>query len=308
MEQKYSKYLPSKKFIIITGSSFIILGFVFLISFLLSNKENFFVQNKNKTLTLEKKTINDFIQADTDLDSIPDWEEALWGTDKNKKMTFDDIPDALYIENKKKELNIEQEQNDKTLTETEQFAREFFTAYTALKASGEVSNETINNFSNALGQKIVNLDMENKYLEKDAKIKEENSVEKKLEYYDTIKDLFEKYREMGLGEELEIVNNSLITYESAKESPELEKLLSISKSYKDFAEAVMKINVPNSLLIYHLKIANNSYNLSISVSNMAKVINDPLVGLSGISQYQKYSDDLVSAVEDLENFLEIDLE
>ena len=40
-----------------------------------------------------------------------------------------ETPDNVYIENKKKELNIEQELNDTTLTETEKFAREFFTAY-----------------------------------------------------------------------------------------------------------------------------------------------------------------------------------
>ena len=44
------------------------------------------------------------IVVDTDGDGIADWEEALWGTDKNKKITFNDTPDATYIENKKKEL------------------------------------------------------------------------------------------------------------------------------------------------------------------------------------------------------------
>ena len=70
----------------------------------------------------------------------------------------------------------------------------------------------------------------------------------------------------------------------------------------------MDTSVPESLVEYHLQIANSSNNLSISVSNMAKVTNDPIVGLSGISQYQKYSEDLVQAVEDLESILEIDLE
>ena len=55
---------------------------------------------------------------------------------------------------------------------------------------------------------------------------------------------------------------------------------------------------------YHLHIANSSNNTGISVSNMAKITSDPVVGLSGLSQYQKYSDDLVKAVTDLETFLE----
>jgi hypothetical protein len=36
---------------------------------------------------------------------------------------------------------------------------------------------------------------------------------------------------------------------------------------------------------------------------MTKITKDPIVGLSGLSQYQKYSDDLVKAVSDLETFL-----
>jgi len=36
---------------------------------------------------------------------------------------------------------------------------------------------------------------------------------------------------------------------------------------------------------------------------MKEIINDPLVGLTGISQYQKYSADLVKIVEDLQTEL-----
>jgi hypothetical protein len=37
---------------------------------------------------------------------------------------------------------------------------------------------------------------------------------------------------------------------------------------------------------------------------MSKVIEDPIVGLSGLSSYQKYSDELVKAVEKLESFFQ----
>ena len=302
------KYLPSKKFTIIMGISSVILLFIFLIFFLLSNKENFFNKNKNARLNVENQTVLDFIQKDTDLDGIPDWEEALWGTDKNKKMSFGETPDNVYIENKKKELNIEQELNDTTLTETEKFAREFFTAYTALKSSGEIDDITINNFSNALGQKIINPNLIDKYLKENVKIGNTDNITAKEKYYETIKNLFESYVETGLGEELEIINNGLITYNSTNQNLEQDKLLNIAIAYKEFSEKVMDTSVPESLVEYHLQIANSSNNLSISVSNMAKVTNDPIVGLSGISQYQKYSEDLVQAVEDLESILEIDLE
>ena len=66
---------------------------------------------------------------------------------------------------------------------------------------------------------------------------------------------------------------------------------------------MMSIKVPSELVSYHLLIANNSNNTGISVLNMAQIIKDPLIGLEGISQYQKYSAELVKAVADLETIL-----
>lgn len=299
MDNKYFKYLPSKNFVLTMGSFVFVLGIVFLIFFLFSKKESF-TKKDNNVLKIENQTIADFVKKDTDLDGIADWEEALWGTNKNKQRTFNDIPDAIYIENKKKELNIEQKLTDTTSTETDKFAREFFTAYTALKSSGEIDEATINSFSNALGQKIANPNLIDKYTENDVKINPIDNISEKNKYYENIKKHFDIYRNVGLGKELEIINSGLIANGSTGENINEEKLMNIAKAYKEFSINVMETSVPQSLLIYHLKIANNSNNLSISVPNMAKVINDPIIGLSGLSQYQKYSDELVSAVLDLE--------
>lgn len=286
------------------GSALLILVVFFLIFYFVSRKENFQSKNEGVGLAVGEQTVLELIERDTDLDSIPDWEESLWGTNKTKPRTFDDIPDSVYIENKKKELNIEQEQNDKSLTETEKFAREFFTAYTALKSSGQVDDEAINSFSNALGQKIVNPDLIDRYTENQALLTTTDTLTDKKKYYETLKKIFDSYRKTGLGEELDIVNSGLISYGSNGSSADYQKLSVISTSYREFAEKVMLVKVPKSLLAYHIRIANSSNNLSISVGNMVKIINDPVVGLSGLSQYQKYSDDLAIAVGDLESYLE----
>ena len=127
-KEKYQRYLPSKKFTIITSIIVVLAVIIFIIFFMSSSGENFIKRNEKNTTTLkvENQTISDLIQKDSDGDSIPDWEETLWGTDPNKKMTFNDMPDATYVENKKKELKIEQSVNETKLTETDKFAREFF--------------------------------------------------------------------------------------------------------------------------------------------------------------------------------------
>jgi len=305
--QKYSKYLPTKKFIFKISIAVALVIIIFVVFFKFSGKKNFFTQEKenNTYLKVENQTITELIQNDTDGDGIVDWEEALWGTDKNKKVTFNDTPDATYIENKKKELEIEQNTNtsEVKLTETEKFAREFFSSYSALKSSGQVDDNTINNFSNALGQKIVNPNLIDRYKETDIKINNNNDTPTKLKYYEDIKTSFEKYKTVGIGDELNIVSTKLAlnSETGATNSPgEENKLKTIANAYQDFAKTVIEISVPTTLAQYHLQIANSANNTGFSIINMEKIITDPIIGLSGLAQYQKYSEDLIKAVGDLE--------
>lgn len=300
---KYQKYLPSQKFIIV-----IIIGLIAFVSifnyFYKSSlgKEIFTSKNNTGALKIENQTIAEIIESDLDGDGISDWEEALWGTDKNKKETFG-MPDTTYIANKKKELNIEQNVNMTKLTETEKFARQFFSSFTAMNESGQVDKNTINSFSNALGQKIVNPVLIDQYSEKNIKINTNNDELVKLQYYVDVKSLFESYQKMGIGDELDIVNNGLAASSMASSTDPYSKLPTIAKAYQDFAKKMMGISVPSELTSYHLQIANSANNTGISVLNMAQIIKDPLIGLEGISQYQKYSAELIKTVADLEAVL-----
>ncbi|MDO8659231.1 MAG: hypothetical protein Q7K54_01390 [Candidatus Parcubacteria bacterium] len=303
LSTKYQKYLPSQKFVII-----IIIGLVAMASILNYfyksswGKEIFTSKKDTGALKIENQTIAEIIQSDLDSDGISDWEEALWGTDKNKKETFG-MPDVTYIENKKKELNIEQNVNVTKLTETEKFARQFFSSFTAMNASGQVDKNTIDSFSNALGQKIVNPALVDQYSEKNVRKNTDNDNLVKQEYYVDVKSLFESYQKAGIGDELDIVNNGLAASSMASSTDPYGKLPTIAKAYQDFAKKMMGISVPSELVSYHLQIANNANNTGISVLNMAQIIKDPLIGLEGISQYQKYSAELVKTVADLEAVL-----
>lgn len=291
-----NKYLPSKKFgYLIIG--FVILGIVFIIFFNLTNQKKLsFFTNKENGLVNKGETINSSLQTDTDGDGVMDWEETLWGTNKENGATFDGIPDLTYIENKKKELNIDTTTNTENLTETEKFAREFFATYVAMKTSGSDAS-TINNFSNALGEKITYPSLIDSYVEKNIIIDQNDTDASKLAYYANLKKLFEAYKTKGIGEELSIVANGLTSQEA---STNYSKLNTIAAAYQDFAKKIMALSVPQSLVQNHLVIANSSNNTGISVLNMTKIITDPIIGLSGLSQYQKYSDEFVKSVQELE--------
>jgi len=298
-------YLPSKKFIY-SIIAIVILGVLFFIISSLISKKNHFSATKENALQTTGLTINDMVKKDSDLDGVADWEEALWGTDINNQATFDGLADATYIKQKKDLLKLSSgydEESSQNLTETDKFAQEFFTSLAAMKQSGQVDAKTINNVSTVLGQKIVDPTIIDKYSTQDARINAEDGIDKQKAYYITIKKIFETYAKKGLGDEVEITSILASSSEIGSQTQNIDKLTQIAKAYQDFANEVIKTSVPESLVSYHIKIANSANNTGISVNNMTKVMNDPIVGLSGISQYQKYSDELISNVEDLENLL-----
>ncbi|MES2416348.1 MAG: hypothetical protein V4504_01475 [Patescibacteria group bacterium] len=297
--KKYTKYLPSKKFSVLIGTCLGLVLVFFVISY--ASKVHTYNAKKEAELKTGKLTVNELLQKDTDGDSVADWEEALWGTDKNKKASFNDTPDATYIKNKKADLNIK-EPTDQELTETDKFARGFLAAFTALKDAGTVDSQTINNFGSALGQKIATPSLIDQYSMKDLKIDTSGDATKKNKYYKAVSDLFETYKNDGIGNELDIVSNSL-TQASSGTSVKPDELILISQAYKDFASKMLLLSVPEDLAQYHLKIINSSNNTGISVEKLTKIATDPVIGLAGLSEYQKYSEELISAAAELETTL-----
>mgnify|MGYP000241002772 CR=1 FL=1 len=294
------KYLPSKKFMYLLGS-FAVIAIVFFLAFMLFSGKMSFSNKKEGKLSVDRLsmaglTVSDLIKTDSDGDGVTDWEESLWGTDKNNPMSFDGITDSKYIESKKKELNIESRKEGEQLSETDIFAREFFASYVAMKASGEMDKDAINEFSNALGERLADPSIINQYGEKDLTI---GSMDKK-KYYTEIKTLFDKYRSTEMGDELSIISSGLTVNSKNGNEITTQKLINIANSYKDFANKAIKIMVPESLMEHHLKVINSANNIGESIESMSKISVDPIVGLVGLSQYQKYSEEFLSEAEELE--------
>ena len=307
IDKKYLKYLPSKKF------TYIILGFIglgiifFTISGLFFGKNSYIAQRKEVKLQNQKITLNNLLQKDTDSDGVMDWEEALWGTDPDKERTFNDTSDLNYIKQKRGDLNLSENSNltlnNDTITETDKFAQQFFASLTAMKQSGQINENTINNISTSLGQSIVDPNLIDKYTEKDINLTQNDNINEQNTYYENAKKLFEQYKKEDLGSELEIVSTIVSSNKLENEQDSINKLTNIANAYKSFAQKMVELEVPESLAQYHIQIVNNSNNTGVSVKNMINIIDDPIIGLSGLSQYQKYSDELIASVGDLEKIL-----
>ncbi len=298
---KIQQYLPSKKFQKIIGAVLIVVILILGINFIVSGRESF----KNKDiLAVNNKTIYEIRDTDTDYDGVYDWEETLWGTDKEKKFTFDGIADYEYIQNKKKALNTEGEINLREITETEKFAQEFFSTFVALQNTEGVDPSDINNFSDALGQNLVSQEIPDSYTLSQVKTTRSTDADSQIDYYIKVQELFQNAQTQGLGNELEITSQNLVSYTNQGKTTNINELILIGQTYIDFASKMMQITVPINLQNNHLDIANASNSVGKSVLNMAKVTEDPVVGLSAVANYQKYSQELVDSVNSLEKELE----
>ena len=101
---------PSKKFIKRISIIFGALIIIFVASFFVNKKETVtFPENSGLSVgKLKKATVEDLISKDSDQDGISDWEENLWGTDPNNKVSNSSgVSDKEYIDNKKKALQIQ---------------------------------------------------------------------------------------------------------------------------------------------------------------------------------------------------------
>ena len=299
------KYLPSKKFIKI-GISFIVVGIIlfFILNFVFS-KKSFFTSSPNDStgkIGVDRLAILKMTQKDSDGDGVPDWEESLWGTDPKNPATFQGISDKTYIESKKKELNGNKDTGPDSgnLTETEKFAREFFSTYVAMKTSGQTDDTTINNFSSYLGDNIANPILTDRYTEANLTIDNSNNgAGDSKKYFSELKKIFDTYRDSGIGEELSIMDTGLASGGDLGEDS-VTRLSTIANLYKDFTEKASKIPVPKNLVTYDLKMLNDGNNTGISVLNMTKISTDPIIGLGGVTQYQKYSSEFVNSSQELE--------
>jgi hypothetical protein len=182
------------------------------------------------------------------------------------------------------------------LSETDKFSREFFATITALKQSGNLDESAVSNISNVLGDKLKNSELPENYSLLDINKTYEITTDIQKKYYNSMKDLFNKYTALGLGSEFDAVDTS--TGET-----DVEQLNKIGDAYQGFSNEAKSLSIPTNLTQIGLSIINNAYNTGSAVKNLAQMTTDPIVGLIGLSQYQKYSEEFIKSSEELRTYL-----
>ncbi|OGI45825.1 hypothetical protein A2121_00690 [Candidatus Nomurabacteria bacterium GWB1_40_6] len=281
---------------------FLVVLFLLKNTSILKNTVNF-VRGGGEGLTYNTVAIGDLVNKDTDKDGILDWEEPLWGLDPTKIETTPGVPDSSVIKKLRAEQGFEisttegiVENYSENLTETEKFSREFFSTAAALSQSGVTDQETMDQIGVALAEKIQNSSPRKIFQLLDIKAINNNSAQTIETYASSLNNAYVKNPIKG--NVVDILEKFIID-ENNVDGSVLEELDPIIKQTQNLINEVLKINVPESLTLQHLDFLNAMERVVENISNIRLYNSDVVLALGGISQYDKNTILLESALKNL---------
>lgn len=301
------KYTLSKKsiFIILLFTSIVMGGFVLLNSSRspLNNSIVFEMKiNENTTKTLIKT-----LETDTDNDGLKDWEESLWKTDpKNPDTDGDGMSDGEEIRTnrdplKQGEGDKKEQQNkyspkttpyEEFNTATDAVIDNFISKYFEIKNNnngGKLDEKSKTELINSTLSGIITENAINTYTKNNLNITSDSSDGFK-NYGNTLASILSKYLK-----ESTITENEILVINKAFEMENMEYLKKLSPAilkYKNAAKEISEIEIPASVAKTHLNIINTYESIALSLEDIKKTPDDPILGLTGMARYNKYMEQM----------------
>ena len=241
-----------------------------------------------------------YATKDTDGDGLPDWQEALYGTDPNKAISNPfGIPDGQAAKEGKltpqtaaSQLPSDQ-QGTTTLTSadlpgvdpapgsiTEQFSQQFLQQYMAASNGQPMDDATQQQLVTSLMSNIsqqVSQSLSSTYAP--VSVHTSSSVSMSA-YADSIETIFRSNE--GDGNHPVDVMQALIQGTDPKAQ---QKLIAISKTYAAMATQLRATSVPTSMVSAHVQLVQSLDVLAASTAIVANYQKDPLATLGALSAY-----------------------
>lgn len=291
------KYLPSKKFITTIIAISILVGVFFLVKgaiYLLKNRKS--VDSKGNIIPM---TVGTIIQKDSNNNGIADWEEYLWGLDPNKNGEGN----KEFIMAKKATLekngSISDQDESKTITQNELLSKNLFAVIISLQQSGDLDKEAVDSISNIIGGEVKSEDIPDFYTMNMLNVKE-NSPKEIVSYVENFANLLDKYSGRDIGSEMTIFAQGIVN----NDIQALYASSTIADAYREFADDLIKMPVPNSLAQRNLILANDYAKVGESVKGFVQLKSDPIVGMKSLLNYKKYTDAIEIDLDKISNILQ----
>src|SRR3989344_5074062 len=278
---------------------------LFLVAlFFIKNKTVFKNQANQEGLAFGNETLESQVNKDTDGDGILDWEETLWGTNPLKKDTNDNgTGDDVEVAKMKAaqgmsvdgEMNLGGE-NTETLTETDKFAREFFSTVATLNQAGEIDQTTIDKLGQSLNEHIQNTPPRKIFLLSELQIAKDDSKQAVTNYANALNNI--QIKSPANYTVIDVLQKFFID-ENNVDINALSELDLIVENMSETVAAMVKISVPQSLATQHLAVVNILEKILENIGDIRLYESDTIVALSAIAQYESNTTIMESSIDSL---------
>lgn len=230
---------------------------------------------------------------DSDTDGLPDWEEALYGTDPQKADSFQlGMTDGMAVS---RGLIVPKASTDvlvatSTLavdssTRTEAFAKDFFTLYLVAKQSNggvELTSDQATVLADQAISQFLQTPTQTAGAKSIADIKVSGTGPDALRAFAiSAEAVFKKYMDTTITDEMQALQDAVLS----GDTDALSKLSIAAQIYRNYATGLAALPVPQELAKDHLALINAMLLRSEVDDNFAAVNTDPLAAMLAVQQF-----------------------
>lgn len=256
-----------------------------------------------------EELLKEYAVKDTDTDGLPDWQEALYGTDPANPESFKaGIKDGEAVAQGLIEPKVAVREDEASTdidsipgttagpnTITERFAQTLFSQYLSNRGETQPTSEEIVSFVKAGVNELSTESVSPaRFKVSDLKVVVTSDTQAVTMYAGALETVFAQNTTPSEKNELYYFQDAL-----RDDATALTKLKDISEAYADIANGMMQLSVPQDVATSHLAIANAFMHMSEVTGDLATLKSDPLRALMGIGLYDRFANDVVSSFANL---------
>ncbi|MBU1292483.1 thrombospondin type 3 repeat-containing protein [Patescibacteria group bacterium] len=255
--------------------------------------------------------LREYAVKDSDSDGLPDWQEALYGTDPYVAQSFQPgindgeavaqglIQPKVAVAPGPDPIDVSRIPGKSTAPNsiTDRFAQALFKQYISTRGQAAPDTEEIALF---VEEGVVELTKTSatpdKYAASSVKVSALTGAAALRAYAAQTEAVFAEHTVAADKNELSYFADAVRDDKAA-----LAKISEISGAYKNIANGLMQLSVPPEAKLAHLRIANSLVHMSEVSADMASMESDPLRALLGIGLYSNYAESMAAAFSALNN-------
>lgn len=305
---------PSERTLRITAAS--VLALIMVSAAYLLSGPNFLTSRAANAASTDA-LLQAYAAKDTDADGLPDWEEALYGTDPNKAISNSfGIPDGQAAREGKLTPNALASQlpngDQGTSTPftdadfggtpapapgsiTEQFSREFLQQYVAASngqpMDAATQQQLVTNLLSTIGQKVSGT-MTSSYALVDVHTNTSVSL---TQYAASVESALQDNSTTDMGDPYDLMLTAIESTDSKEQASAAADLVKVSRVFASMAVQLRSTSVPPSLASAHVLLVQSIEMLSRSTAIISVYQKDPLATLGALQTYSTASDSFSAA-------------